>query len=222
MVFPNTWFNKIVYRGVGEVRSDNLREGTNGNNIRDWNFFTNSRSRADDYGTNITAAILNLDNLDNGVSIDYKSNTTFLNNNSAFVAEQGGDEYVVRTKEQIHILGNAKDIEGFKNFKNKKNESTKEISDNKSVLGGVSKKGNENQGGQDSEQLRKSKEVALKALDLEFISENKLPKETVNAVNKSGDVIGEKKVPNEKMLMQQKKIQEKLDALKKFVECLTN
>jgi len=56
--------------------------------------------------------------------------------------------------------------------------------------------------------------------ELEFIAEDNLPKEEVDVMRK-GEVIGTKKVPNEKLRLQQKEISDKFDRLKQLLGCLT-
>ena len=116
---------------------------------------------------------------------------------------------------------NAKQL--LQKLNNSKNENAKENTNGKVVLEGVQQTGNENQGGQDSEQLRKEEKVAaaVESMDLNFIKEKNLPKVSKVAKNKDGVVVGKKPVPNPELVKQQKSIKEKLDNLKKFVECLT-
>tara|TARA_R110000868_G_scaffold147371_2_gene368890 strand:+ start:1237 stop:6150 length:4914 start_codon:yes stop_codon:yes gene_type:complete len=102
-IFPDTTHTEIVYRGVGQIREDNFRDGKS-NDIRDWNFFTNNKSKAEDYGENVISAIINFSEVDDTYSINYKGTSSFKSEDSAFVAGQGGDEFVVKNKEQIHIL----------------------------------------------------------------------------------------------------------------------
>jgi len=102
-IFPNTTHTDIVYRGVGEIRDDNFRDSTS-NDIRDWNFFTDNKDKALDYGENVISAIINFSEVDDSKSINYKGSSSFKSEDSAFVAGQGGDEFAVKNKEQIHIL----------------------------------------------------------------------------------------------------------------------
>ena len=102
-IFPNTTKTDIVYRGVGEVREDNLREGTS-DDIRDWNFFFDKKDRALDYGENVISAIIDFSEVDDSVDIQYKGVSSFKSEDSAIIGEQGGNEYAVKSKKQIHIL----------------------------------------------------------------------------------------------------------------------
>jgi hypothetical protein len=124
-VFPNSKFKNIFYHGLPfiENKEDYFRDNTeteelfgNEANIRLWNFFFLSRDRARDYGDEQYAVILNFSADYNSPEFSYKASPAYKTADSAIVIAQGGDEFVVKNKKQIHILGNKQDIEGFKKF----------------------------------------------------------------------------------------------------------
>ena len=88
-------FDKI-YIGKGQgLRSDDMAKG----------FYFGSYKIADRVGTRIIPAILN---------VQEENTTTVRRNTKDF--DTKGDVFVVFEPEQIHILGNQQDIEGFKEF----------------------------------------------------------------------------------------------------------
>ena len=73
--------------------------------------------------------------------------------------------------------------------------------------------------------LKEKREEEIEALDnpklgLDFLKEDQLPQEKVSAVNKKGKAIGNKFVAKEESVLKQNEIKEKLDNLKKLLECL--
>ncbi len=125
-IFPNSKEKDIFYHGLPFIENkddffrDSEDDGSVGRdnevNIRLWNYFFKNRDRARDYGDQQYAVILNFSADFDSKELAYKANPTFLTNDSAIVIAQGGDEYVVKSKKQIHILGSKQDIEGFKKF----------------------------------------------------------------------------------------------------------
>jgi hypothetical protein len=125
-IFPNSNEKDIFYHGVPfiENKDDFFRDSEddgsilrdNEVNIRLWNYFFKNRDRASDYGDQQYAVVLDFSADFDSKELAYKASPTFLTNDSAIVISQGGDEYAVKSKKQIHILGSKKDIEGFKNF----------------------------------------------------------------------------------------------------------
>ena len=138
-------------------------------------------------------------------------------------------------KENLPAVDNMSDLDAVKiadqnaklllqKLNNSKNENAKESANGKGLLEGVQQTGNENQGGKDSEQLRKEKEIAaaVESMDLNFVEDKSLPKISKATKNKEGVILpGKKLVPNPELVKAQKTIKEKLETLKKFVECLT-
>lgn len=144
-------------------------------------------------------------------------------------------EKLALAKENLPEVGKMSDLDAVKvadqnaklllqKLNKSNNENAKESTNGEVVLEGVSKTGNENQGGQNSEQLRKEKEVAaaVESMDLNFVEDKSLPKISKATKNKEGVILpGKKLVPNPELVKAQKAIKEKLETLKKFVECLT-
>lgn len=131
-IFPNSKDKSIFYHGTPfiENKDDYFRDsnetGVNDRgeaNIRLWNYFFKNRNRAIDYGDQQYAVLLNFSADYNSPETLYKYSPTYMTNDSAIVLAQGGDEFVVRTKKQIHILGSKQDIEGFRNFVNRNKQT---------------------------------------------------------------------------------------------------
>jgi len=126
-IFPNSTDQSIFYHGLPNIedKEDFFRDSDetgigreNEANIRLWNFFFKTRERAADYGDQQYNVILDFSSTFDSNEVRYKASPTFLTGDSAIVLNQGSDEYVVKNKKQIHILGSRKDIQGFQKFVN--------------------------------------------------------------------------------------------------------
>jgi hypothetical protein len=110
-IFPDSKVKDIVYHGIKGDTFEKYNTGEYGAV-----HFTTSYNQAKDYGK----VIANLLNMRNPIQLEegeqfYKDN--YPNADSYFEKESVlGDELAVFEPEQIHILGNEKDIKGFKNF----------------------------------------------------------------------------------------------------------
>ena len=125
-IFPDSKEKDIFYHGLPFIENkddffrDSEDDGSAGRdnevNIRLWNYFFKNRDRARDYGDQQYAVILNFSADFDSKELAHKASPTFLTNDSAIVIAQGGDEYAVKSKKQIHILGSKQDIDAFENY----------------------------------------------------------------------------------------------------------
>ena len=117
-IFPESTIKDILYHGLPSIenKEDYFREGDDGDNIRSWNFFYKNRERALNVGQEVYAVVVNTTVNFDSPEILYKNQPTNKTEDSAIVMEMGGDEYVIKSKKQIHILGSEKDLQSFKNF----------------------------------------------------------------------------------------------------------
>jgi hypothetical protein len=115
-IFPQSKIKDIVYHGLPyiENKNDYFRDG--GEDIRTWNFFYKNRERALSVGDSTYCVVINSSADYYSGEVEYKGSPTCKTHDSAIVIEQGGDEFVVKSKTQIYILGSEKDILGFKQF----------------------------------------------------------------------------------------------------------
>ena len=100
-IFPDTKVTEILYHG-SPYKIDTFND--KGESVREWNYFTDRKSRAEEYGE-VTAVVINS---------QFTGDNDFINNNgrfgeilddnTAYFVEGKGDEYAVRNNNQIHIL----------------------------------------------------------------------------------------------------------------------
>jgi hypothetical protein len=109
-IFPKSTIKDILYHGlpVVEDKNDYFRDGKDGDDIRGWNFFYKNRERAFNVGQEVYVVVVDSDVDFNSPEIIYKGSPTYKTGDSAIVISQGGDEFVLRSKKQIHILGSKK------------------------------------------------------------------------------------------------------------------
>lgn len=122
-IFPNSTIKDILYHGLPTVenKDDYFRDGKDGDDIRSWNFFYKNRERALEVGQEVYTVIVDATVTFDSPEFTYKGVPTSKTGDSAIVMEWGGEEYVVKNKKQIHILGSEKDILSFRDFVKKNN-----------------------------------------------------------------------------------------------------
>ena len=113
-IFPQSKIKDIMYHGLPyiENRNDYFRDG--GEDIRTWNFFYKNRERARSVGDSTYCVVINSSADYSCKEVKYKGSPTYKTHDSAIVIEQGGDEFVVKSKIQVYILGSEKDIRDCK------------------------------------------------------------------------------------------------------------
>ena len=143
-IFPESKEKNIFYHGLPfiENKDEYFRDDEETNeinqlgeaNIRLWNYFFKSKDRASDYGDQQYAVLLDFSADYDSPEFSYKASPTFKTNDSAIVIAQGGDEYVVKNKKQIHILGSKEDVQGFKEYLENKKALDKQLTNEKLEL----------------------------------------------------------------------------------------
>jgi len=129
------------------------------------------------------------------------------------------------TQEQVdYIIGRESRVKTYRGIAERYNKTTKH---NKQSLPTQELKGSTTQSTEVAKEAveplatKPTQETDKSNLDLEFIAEDNIPKEIVDAYNKKGKLAGTTQVPNEKILAKQNEIRTNLETLKKFTKCLT-
>jgi hypothetical protein len=139
-IFPNSKRKEIFYHGTFDSSNKEtyFREGIEETDLRTWNFFYNDLPSALNIGMNPYAVMLDFSADINSTEGEYKSVLTNQTSDSAIIYESNAtsDEYVVKNRSQIHILGSQNDIEGFRNFVNANLESGN-ISNNSELFNNI-------------------------------------------------------------------------------------
>lgn len=139
-IFPDSQVKDIVYHGT-PYKFDNFNkefkkvEEREIPNTAKAYFFTQDLKRVKDYGENIKNVLLNINNplnfrtvnrdearLISDITKEKAINYAYKNIDSVIANYQFYIDYIVFEPEQIHILGNKQDIQGFKDFVSKNNQ----------------------------------------------------------------------------------------------------
>jgi len=139
-IFPNSKRKEIFYHGTFDSSNKEtyFREGIEETDLRTWNFFYNDLPSALNIGMNPYAVMLDFSADINSTEGEYKSVLTNQTSDSAIIYESNAtsDEYAVKNRSQIHILGSQNDIEGFRNFVNA-NLKSGNISNNSELFNNI-------------------------------------------------------------------------------------